>query len=270
MEQKDIKLRSNKVKLYYLHGGEGEFSLVFLHGWCINAQYWQDQLDHCTEQYSVYAIDLAGFGKSTAQREDWTIQEYALDVAEFIDALGLSKVILLGHSMSGEIMLEIALQKNPAIIGVVGVDNFKFIDVEFTAEQMEQFQAFYPLLQNDFKTHAPAYAERMLFHPLSPKLVIERVKADFASANPDISFAVFTNLMQYSSTVPEKLENLPYELYLINTDFPPTNLAGLENHCKNGFRVYSLSNAGHYPMIEKTAEFNRLLDQALSAITSRN
>ena len=106
MEQKDIKLRSNKVKLYYLHGGEGEFSLVFLHGWCINAQYWQDQLDHCTEQYSVYAIDLAGFGKSTAQREDWTIQEYALDVAEFIDALGLSKVSFLAIRCRGRLCLK--------------------------------------------------------------------------------------------------------------------------------------------------------------------
>lgn len=138
--------------------------------------------------------------------------------------------------------------------------------MEFSAEQLEQFQSFFSMLENDFETYAPIYADRMLFHPATPEVVKERVRNDFAAAIPDSSNAVFTNLMQYAQTVPEKLESLPFKLFLINTDLPPTNEAGLQNHCKHGYSMHSLSHTGHYPMIEKPAEFNRLLESVISLI----
>ncbi len=92
--------------------------------------------------YSVYAIDLPGFGKSKAERINWTIEEYANDVTAFIDTMNLKNVVIIGHSMAGEIMLQTALTNNPKIVGVVGVDNFKLIDVEFTPEEMEQMTFF--------------------------------------------------------------------------------------------------------------------------------
>lgn len=270
MEAKKIKLRSDLVEINYWEGGHGEINLLFLHGWCINAEYWEQQLTFCSEKYKVYALDLPGFGKSTAERTDWTIQEFALDVHAFIAELGLDQVILIGHSMSGEIVLETALQGSPAIIGLIGVDNFKFIDVEFSTEQLEQFQSFFSMLENDFKTYAPIYADRMLFHPATPAVVQERVRNDFAAANPTISCAVFSNLMQYSRNLAEKLEKLPFKLFLINADLPPTNEAGLRKHCKHGFSVHNLSQVGHYPMIEKADEFNGLLASVLVTIAEES
>ncbi len=266
MEAKKIKLRSGQVEINYWEAGEGEISLLFLHGWCIDAKYWDSQLVFCSDKYKVYAVDLPGFGESRAQRKDWTIREYALDIHAFIKTLGLSKVILVGHSMSGEIVLETALQDNSSILGVIGVDNFKFIDVEFSSEQLAQFQSFFSKLESDFQAYAPIYADAMLFHPATPEVVKERVRNDFAAAKPDSSYAIFTNLMQYTRTVPEKLEKLPYKLFLINTDLPPTNEVGLQDHCKHGFSISTLSDTGHYPMIEKPAEFNRLLESVLSLL----
>ncbi len=266
MTEKQVAIREKQVEINYLQQGNGKTTLLFLHGWCINNLYWENQISYFSKDYTVYAIDLAGFGKSKTNRENWTIEEYAKDVSAFIDNLDLEDVILIGHSMSGEIILQTALNNNPRIIGLVGIDNFKFIDVEFTPEQIEQMSAFFPLLQNDFKINAPIYAENMLFHPSTTTEIKERIKSDFANANPKIGYSSLMNLMQFSQNEASKLEELPYKLYLINSDAIPTNESGLEKHCKNGFDVKSINATGHYPMVEKPDEFNWLLENVLKLV----
>jgi len=266
MTAKQIEIRDNKVEINYLQQGDGNTTLLFLHGWCIDATYWKNQLQYFSQKYSVYAIDLPGFGKSKAQRTNWTIEEYANDVTAFIDTMNLTNVVIIGHSMAGEIMLQSALANNPKIVGIVGIDNFKIIDVVFTPEQMKQMTDFLPLLQNDFKNSAPAYADMMLFHPSTSNEVKNRVKTDFANSNSFIAYETLMTQMQYSYADAQRLEQLNNKLYLINSDYFPTNNDGLKNHCKSGFQVETISATGHYPMIEKPTEFNLILDKVLTAI----
>ena len=266
MTAKQIEIRDNKVEINYFQQGDGNTTLLFLHGWCIDATYWKNQLQYFSQKYSVYAIDLPGFGKSKAQRTNWTIEEYANDVTAFIDTMNLTNVVIIGHSMAGEIMLQSALANNPKIVGIVGIDNFKIIDVVFTPEQMKQMTDFLPLLQNDFKNSAPAYADMMLFHPSTSNEVKNRVKTDFANSNSVIAYETLMTQMQYSYADAQRLEQLNNKLYLINSDYFPTNNDGLKNHCKSGFQVETISATGHYPMIEKPTEFNLILDKVLTAI----
>ncbi|MHC1706559.1 MAG: alpha/beta fold hydrolase [Bacteroidales bacterium] len=266
MTAKQITIREQQVEVNYFQQGQGDTTLLFLHGWCIDGRYWKHQVDYFSKTYSVFAIDLPGFGKSKAERTNWTIEEYAHDVTAFIHALNLKHVVIIAHSMAGEIMLQTALTNNPKILGLVGVDNFKFIDLAFTPEQMKQMTDFFPMLEKDFKNSAPAYAEMMLFHPATSKEVIDRVKTDIANSDPVIGYGTFMNQLHYASSDAQRLEQLNYKLYLINNDGFPTNEAGLKNHCKKGFQVETISACGHYPMIEKPAEFNLILENVLKVM----
>jgi len=263
---KQVAVRENQTVISYFQQGQGDTTLLFLHGWCIDGAYWQNQVDYFSKSYNVFAIDLPGFGRSTATRASWTIEEYANDIASFIDTMSLTNVVIVGHSMAGEIMLQTALSNNPKVVGIVGVDNFKIIDVSFTPEQMKQMTDFFPMLEKDFKTAAPVYADMVLFHPATPAEVRDRVKADFANSNPVIAYGTLITQMQYAYTDAQRLEQLNYKLYLINSDSFPTNEVGLQNHCKSGFHVEAISSAGHYPMIEKPTEFNLALDKVLEAM----
>ncbi len=262
-ETKQISLREKKVKISYLQQGQGDTALLFLHGWCIDGTYWMDQVDYFSKHYNVFAIDLPGFGNSTAERTNWTIEEYANDVTAFIDIMNLKHVVIVGHSMSGEIILQTALTNNPKIVGIVGIDNFKLIDVVFTPEQLNQMNDFFQLLEKDFKNTAPAYADLMLFHPTTSNEVKERIKTDFANSDPVIGYETCMKQMQYATNDAQRLEQLNYRLYLINSDGFPTNENGLKKHCKNGFQVETITATGHYPMIEKPSEFNLLLEKVL-------
>lgn len=266
MTAKQITIRDKQVEISYFQQGKGDITLLFLHGWCIDGTYWKNQVDYFSKNYNVYAIDLPGFGKSKAERTNWTIEEYANDVTAFIDTMNLNNVVIIGHSMAGEIMLQTALSNNSKIVGLVGVDNFKFIDVSFTPEQMKQMTDFFPMLQNDFKNSAPAYADMMLFHPTTSKEVKDRVKNDFANSDSVIGYGTLMNLMQYAYTDAQKLEQLNYKLYLVNSDATPTNEIGLNNHCKSGFQVEAIAATGHYPMIEKPTEFNLILEKVLTSM----
>lgn len=266
LKAKQISIRDKQVEINYYQQGQGDTTLLFIHGWCIDGIYWKNQVEYFSKKYNVYAIDLPGFGKSKAERANWTIEEYANDVTAFIDTMNLRNVVIIGHSMAGDIMLQAALTNNPKISGIVGVDNFKSIDVVFTPEQMKQMTDFLPLLEKDFKNSAPVYADMMLFHTTTSKEVKERVKRDFANSNPVIGYGTIMTLMQYAYTDAQRLEQLNYKLYLVNSDGSPTNETGLKNHCKNSFHVEPVSATGHYPMIEKPAEFNLALEKVLKLL----
>jgi len=163
-------------------------------------------------------------------------------------------------------MLQTALSNNSKIVGIVGVDNFKFIDVSFTPEQMKQMTDFFPMLQNDFKNSAPVYADMMLLQPTTSKEVKDRVKNDFVNCDSVIGYGTFMNQMQYANTDAQRLEQLNYKLYLINSDGLPTNKIGLNNHCKSSFQVQAIAATGHYPMIEKPTEFNLILEKVLTSM----
>ncbi len=266
MTAKQITIRDKQVEINYFQQGQGDTTVLFLHGWCIDGTYWKNQLEFFSKNYNVYAIDLPGFGKSKAERTNWTIEEYAHDVTAFIDAMNLKNVVIVGHSMAGEIMLQLALSNNHKIIGIVGVDNFKLIDVTFTPEQMKQMTDFFPLLEKDFKNSAPLYADLMLFHPTTSTKVKNRVKTDFANSDATIGYATIITQMQYAYTDAQRLEQLNYKLYLINSDGSPTNETGLKNHCKSSFQVETIAATGHYPMIEKPTEFNLILEKVLKCM----
>jgi pimeloyl-ACP methyl ester carboxylesterase len=122
----------NGSKIGYYEAGNGSWVILFIHGWGINASYWQKQLGHFSAEYNVCAIDLPGFGKSVAKRKDFTLTEYANDISQFIVQKGYAHVILVCHSMAGSIMLQPPLMFNRAIRGFIGVDIFKLIDVDTT------------------------------------------------------------------------------------------------------------------------------------------
>lgn len=265
MTAKTIKIRDNQVEINYYQQGEGETTLLFLHGWCINSTYWENQLSYFSKSYNVYALDLPGFGQSTAERENWTIEEYAKDVNAFMDALDLKNVVLVGHSMSGEIMVQTALN-NSRIVGLLGVDNFKHIDVEFTPEQMEQMSGFFKSLKEDYKNTVIGYAEYRLLLPTTLDEIKERVKNDFGASNPIAGESSLMSLMQFSESTPALLEKLNKKLYLINSDASPTNETGLKKRCKSGYEIKTIHATGHYPMIEKPLEFNQLLEEVLQGI----
>jgi len=264
IRQKSGKIKIGTTQIYYAENGNGDTTLFFLHGWGINGGYWYNQQKFFSKKYKTIAIDLPGFGKSTSDRKEYTVEKFADDVIDIINKLELKNVILIGHSMSGDIILEAALKNHKSIIGVIGIDNFKFVGVQLSPEQLKEMNSFIDSLRKDYKNVAPEYAGKYLFSPSTDSSVRSRVKNDYTNSNPDVAISSIENVFKYDEM--EKLPSLNYKLFLINSDGMLTNAEGLKKYCKNLFEVLDIRGTGHFPMIEKPDEFNRLLQIAVNKI----
>ena len=84
----------------------GDIALIFIHGWCSNRSFWNEQLDTLSQIYKTIAIDLPGHGESGKNRNKWSISSFADDVESVIQHQKLDHIVLIGHSMGGLVALE--------------------------------------------------------------------------------------------------------------------------------------------------------------------
>src|SRR5512144_68056 len=101
------------VAIHYHAEGRGSPALVFVHCWACDRHLWDAEVPVFAASHRVVTLDLAGHGESGRGRKDWTIAAYAEDVRAVVEALHLDRVVLIGHSMGGPVIVE-AARKMPA------------------------------------------------------------------------------------------------------------------------------------------------------------
>ena len=113
------------VPIAYEVHGQGEPALVLVHGWSCDRGYWKEQIEYLSPQYRLVLVDLAGHGESGMGRKDYTMSAFGADVAAVVDSLGLKNVVLVGHSMGGDVIVEAAKKLPGRVVGLVWVDEYK-------------------------------------------------------------------------------------------------------------------------------------------------
>ena len=258
-----IHIENGGVNIDYNDSKIGDTTLLFIHGWNINKTYWASQTSFFSKKYRVVALDLPGFGKSGKNRKNWTVEEYGKDVTAILTKLDLKNVILIGHSMSGAIVVDAALKNPTRVIGVVGIDNFTNFGTVLSPQVKKDISDAYKALRTHYKTIALQYANQSLFSPSTDSIVKKRVINDFLNVDSTIAVEILETNDKYP--LDEKVKLLKKTLYLINSSNHPTDTSGFKRF-KVPFKLLHLGPTGHYPMIENPIEFNKALEQVIRAI----
>jgi pimeloyl-ACP methyl ester carboxylesterase len=109
------------MKLFYREeGGDGP-NLIILHGLFGSSDNWLPQARMLADVSHVYLVDLRNHGQSPHSNE-FNYDVMADDVAEFIEAQGISSPLLLGHSMGGKTAMTLALRNPDLPSGIIVVD----------------------------------------------------------------------------------------------------------------------------------------------------
>lgn len=101
------------IKLNYLEAGSKENPcLILLHGNGESSECFSAQLEYFSKSFRVIALDTRGHGRSPRGEAEFTIKQFACDLKDFMDDMGIGKADILGFSDGGNIALTFALD-NP-------------------------------------------------------------------------------------------------------------------------------------------------------------
>lgn len=118
--------------------GVGELALVFLHYWGGTSRTWSRVIDSLKGDFRCIAYDQRGWGKSDKPSEGYALSDLADEAQSLIKAKGLTKYVLVGHSMGGKISQLLASRRPAGLVALILVAPAPPTPVHFPDAAREQ------------------------------------------------------------------------------------------------------------------------------------
>jgi pimeloyl-ACP methyl ester carboxylesterase len=245
-------------------GGEGGPPLVVLHGILGSSRNWQTAGKDLAIRYHVWALDLRNHGASPHD-EEMTYGAMEADLAAWMDARGLARVSLLGHSMGGKVAMRLACRR-PERVEKLFVVDIAPRDYDRGGRQRAEFAAMHAL---DLKTlRSRAEAEQKL-EALVPDWALRKFLTTNLERAPEGGWRWTINLAALTAALPD-LERNSLEpgdrfegpaLFITggkSAYVQPADHAAIRRHFPAA-RIETIPEAGHDPHMQARAEFVRLV-----------
>ncbi len=248
------------VLIRYQSFGRGEPALVLVHCWSCDRHLWDDVVPRLARDRQVVTLDLAGHGESGRERKEWTIEAFGEDVRAVVEALGLRKVILAGHSMGGPVILEAARRVPGRVVGLIPIDTA--LNVEQT-NSFEEVAGYLEPFEKDYPAAAQRFTRQYMFAAKSDPLLIDRVATANAVALPEVAIPCLRAAFSYDAR--PALSEVRVPAHAINADRFPTDVAANRRHFAS-YELTLMTGVGHYLMLEDSKRFSELLAKAVAQL----
>lgn len=235
--------------IHYEALGRGR-PIVFIHGWLGSWRYWWPSMQALSTHHRAFAFDLWGFGDSSKESNPAKAQElynfstYVDMLDKFLDQLGINQpVTLVGHSLGAAIALRYASKYLGRVERLV------------TVALPVQGAAINERLMN---MDPESFINRVVGKSNSfPEVDNETRKIDSLAVS-----RVANELAGYDFR--QEVDECPHPLLLVYGEQdpviqqPPSELNYLRQATKNRYYI-NLDDCNHFPMLQQTAQFNRLV-----------
>ena len=206
--------------------------------------------------YRAYALDLWGFGDTTHNVLGYSLEQQSALLDRFLNEMGIGKIALVTHGLGSLVGMKFAA--SPQNVG--RVDRIMAVNCPLA------YEAVSPRL----KVEAPSLTE--LTDWLSSRTQeANTALSDSGKADPRAISASMVGLQ--ADNLYSSFRNLgsPIPLLLVYGEkdqaiYPPVDNTGLSSMTHPVF----LENSGHFPMIDETIKFNRLLTDFLALESGQN
>ena len=174
------RIEVDGFEVAYAIVGEGEKTAVVCQGWGTNFQMYEIVANAISSEYKVILFDFPGFGKTAEPEESWSVEQYAAFFVDFLRALEVEEVTLIGHSYGGRVIIEVASSDDFK----ENVKNIVLIDSAGVMPQRSSFVKFKTTTFKAWKKVVTFPAIHSLFPEVIDYWVSKQGSEDYRNASP--------------------------------------------------------------------------------------
>lgn len=218
--------------------------VIFLHGWVGSWKYWITSMQVASTSYRAYALDLWGFGDTAHNELKYSLDEQARLLEAFLNELGIGKIALVGHGLGALVGMKFASRFRQSVDRIMAVNCPLTYDAVHSRLKTNSPQELSDWLSNRTSEAAAALSD-------APKADPKAIAASVSALQADNLFGTFREL------------DIPCLLVYGEKD-PAITVPSYESATSTFTHQIVLDGLGHFPMLEETAKFNRLLTDFLA------
>jgi pimeloyl-ACP methyl ester carboxylesterase len=256
---------ANGIRTNYLEAGSGTETVLLIHGsgpGVTSYANWRVVMPALAEDFRVIAPDMVGFGYSDRPKDvTYGLDTWADQVVGLMDTLGIDKAHLVGNSFGGSIALRIAAQ-HPERVGKLVLMGSMGVPFPIT-EGLERVWGYEPSFENMRKVlDVFAYSREIVNDELAQVRYEGSIEPGFQEAFSSMFPEPRQRWVEAMTTPDEEIRKLPHRALIVHGRedqvIPVQTSLRLMELLENG-DLAVFSHCGHWSMIERTADFNRLV-----------
>lgn len=247
------------TNLAYLDTGGGDPPFVFVHGWSCNHSHFAPQIEHFAIDHRVVAVDLRGHGASDAPDQRYTVSTFADDLVWLCEGAGVERPVLIGHSMGGQVVLDVAARSPDVPTAVVMVDAAPIVGGSPAMAMAAEVGG--SLTGPDGAAARAAIVDHAVVALARVPELQERVRTDMLRTPGHVAVSCVTLMGEWDGEAAARACTVP--VLHIGADDPINDAAALRalNPC---IRTGQTVGAGHFNQLEVPEQVNSMIERFLA------
>jgi pimeloyl-ACP methyl ester carboxylesterase len=234
-------------------------TIMFVHGWTCDSSSWAGQVPAFTKDHRAITLDLPGHGRSESPQDGKLSMDLFARAVEAVRAeAGARRIVLVGHSMGAPVIRQYARLYPERVAGLVAVDGP--LDMRAFNELPPGFP---PPLTGPEGRAAREGMIRSMFIAETPPALQEKILTMMLAAPEATAVGAMSAMLDPAIRWTDVIRSPALSVYAGTANVPdPASTKELyPNH-----EATQLPGTGHFLMMEKPDEFNRVLAEFLDKI----
>lgn len=239
--------------------GTGPATVVFVHGWTCDSSSWAAQVPAFAKKYKVVTVDLPGHGHSGSPKDGkLSMNLFARAVEAVRVEAKADKVVLVGHSMGAPVIREYARLYPQHVAGLVAVDG----PLDLRGFPPPEFKLPPPMVGAEGLKAREKMIQGM-FTPQTPKPLQQQILKMMLGTSEATANGAMASIFDPSISKTDVIKAPALAIYAGTAQVPD---ATKMKEVLPNYEGTQVAGTGHFVMMEKPEEFNRLLTSFLDKI----
>lgn len=249
------------VRAVYDDAGTGEPAVVLVHGWGFgNPSVFVPQFEHLAARRRVLKLDLPGHGRSDPPPPGFGWKDCEAAVVATLDAAGVDRAIVCGHSFGGRMAVEIAGAYPSRVAGIALLDPVILFP---EAVRQPALTGLVPALSTEHWQQALEGYFSRLFSPYDPPELKARVLAELGQVRPEMAALIMQEGMATDGS--ESLARVRCPLLVVMAPQSPVDVERLRDLQPEAL-IGRVVGSGHSLTLAVPEQVNAMLDRFLEIV----